>query len=407
MSAQQSPALLKVASLNTWHGLNGQGTFLFGQLESRTERIARLERQVACLKSLGADIVLLQEVNPLPFRAHWYAQKLGLRVEYAACNSGVKLGWGPPGNLNEGLAILFPSHWKCESLGRKQLSGSFRLNPLRLSAIAHPFLSLQLTESRVATAVRVTIPNDRQIEGYQGRNTVLIAVTHLHVSHAHTPENEKILAKALQDGRLFKEDAKQLVKHFRNANARRMTEADQLLSWLETLKRPDEPALLAGDFNCVPNSSPYNAVIRRGWHDLWTEAGNSEDILEAATWDTPRNTLTQRVRDFQHMRRKNKERIVSVLNEADTVPRRIDFIFGLPCRKSPGEHKFELGVSGPLRRVARFGYLTGNPLTSESVDCQNFESYKTRMEFENTSGSDAQFISDHFGLVAEFGAGTE
>lgn len=403
MATQQGRPLLKVASLNSWHGLNGQGSLLFGQLESRTERIARLERQIACLKSLNPDVVLLQEVNPLPFRAHWYAQKLGMRVEYVACNSGIKLGWGPPGNLNEGLAILFPSHWKYEFLGRKQLSGTFRLSPLRVSAIAHPFLSFQTHESRVATAIRLTLPEERRVAGYNGRNTVLIAVAHLHVSHAQTEENEQIVARALAEGRISQEEEKKIRRHFRAANTRRMTEADQLLSWLEALKKPDEPALVAGDFNCIPQSSPYNAIIRRGWRDLWTEAGHSENKLDAATWDAPRNSLTQRVKKFQHLSGQGNERIAQILNEADTVPRRIDYMFGQPCRSHPGSQGFELGGSGELLRLSRFGFITGNPLVPESLDCENFDSYKLRPEFSSASGDDSNFISDHFGLVAEFG----
>ncbi|MEY2987802.1 MAG: hypothetical protein RJB13_1323 [Pseudomonadota bacterium] len=403
MAAQQGHTLLKVASLNSWHGLNGHGSLRFGQLETRTERIARLDRQLACLKTLNADVILLQEVNPLPFRAHWYAQKLGMRVEYVPCNSGIKLGWGPPGNLNEGLAILLPSHWKYEFLGRKQLSGSFRLNPFRLSAIAHPFLSFQTHESRVATALRLTLPEERRVEGYQGKNSLLIAVAHLHVSHAQTEDNEEILSRAVAEGRLSKDEEKKLIKHFRAANTRRMTEVDQLLSWLEQLRQPDEPALMAGDFNCIPRSSPYNAVVRRGWSDLWTEAGNSEDSLESATWDAPRNTLTQRVKNFSHTSGRGSENVSRLLTEADNVPRRIDFIFGHPCKSRPGSQRFELGASGELLRISRFGFITGNPLSPESMQCDNFLPYKERQVFNFSPGDDSSFISDHFGLVAEFG----
>ena len=403
MASQQGNPLLKVASLNSWHGLNGHGSMRFGQLETRTERIARLERQLACLKSLNADVILLQEVNPLPFRAHWYAQKLGMRVEYVPCNSGIKLGWGPPGNLNEGLAILLPAHWKYEFLGRKQLSGTFRLNPLQLSAIAHPFLSFQTHESRVATALRLTLPEERRVDGYQGKHSLLIAVAHLHVSHAQTENNEQIISKALAEGRLSKAEEKKIIRHFRAANTRRMTETDQLLSWLEQLRQPDEPALMAGDFNCIPLSSPYNAILRRGWKDLWTEAGNSEDMLESATWDAPRNTLTQRVKNFSHTSGRGNEMISQILTEADNVPRRIDFMFGHPCRSRPGSQSFELGVSGELLHISRFGFITGNPLTHESMRCDDFTLYKERQPFSSSAKDDSSFISDHFGLVAEFG----
>ena len=403
MATQQGLTLLKVASLNTWHGLDGRGTFLFGQLESRAERIARLDRQIACLKHLKADLLLLQELNPLPFRAHWYAQKLGMRAAYVTCNSGIKLGWGPPGNLNEGLGILFPSDWQHEILGRKRLSGAFRLSPIRISAINTPFLSFQLHESRVAFAMRFHIPAERQISGYEGRTSVLVVVTHLHVSHAHTPRNDEIIKRAAAESNLNGEDQDTLRKHFRIANARRMTEVDNLTSWVESLKRPDEPVILGGDFNCEPQSVPYNYMLRRDWKDLWDEAQNPQDLSESATWDPPRNTLTERVKEFQHSAAHKNEQIANILKKCDALPRRIDFLFAQSAKTNPAHKRFQLGSSGLLKSIKRFGYLSGNPISPETTVCDDFSTYKERQEFSHLGGDDLQFISDHFGLVAEFG----
>ncbi|MBM3382449.1 MAG: hypothetical protein FJY29_08420 [Betaproteobacteria bacterium] len=403
MATRQGRTLLKVASLNTWHGLNGQGTFLFGQLETRAERIARLERQVECLKSINADLLLLQELNPLPFRAHWYAQKLGMRAEYVSCNTGIKLGWGPPGNLNEGLGILFPADWEHEYLGRKRLSGELRFNPFRISAINGPFLSFQLHESRVAFAMRFTLPTERCVPGYEGRRTLLVAVAHLHVSHAQTSRNETLVKQAAQEGHLSADDVALLRKRFRYANTRRLNEVDELASWLETLRLPDEPALLAGDFNCEPESPPYNVLSRRGWNDLWREAGNSEELLESATWDAPRNSLTERVKEFQHAGARNHPQIAEVLRQADALPRRIDFIFGQSAKINPAQKSFQLGASGYLLNTGRFGYLSGNQFSSASLVTDDFSEYKLRREFSGSSGDDSKFISDHFGVCAEFG----
>lgn len=403
MATQRGQTLLKIASLNTWHGLDGHGTFLFGQLESRAERIARLERQISALKSLQADLILLQELNPLPFRAHWYAEKLGMRAAYASCNSGIKLGWGPPGNLNEGVGVLFPSDWDHEFLGRKRLSGALRLNPFRISAISNPFLSFQLHESRVAMAMRFKIPAEKQLSGYQGRCSLLVGVTHLHVSHAHTPRNDELLQQAKAEGHLTDEEVSLMKKHFRSANTRRLTEVDQLASWLESLRRPDEPMILAGDFNCEPGSPPYNLLMRRGWNDLWNESKNSEDLLDCATWDAPRNTLTARVKDFQHSQVRKHPHISEVLKQADTLPRRIDFIFAQAAKSNPARKEFQLGASGELLQMKRFGYISGNPVSQESIVVDNFTEYKERKESESRPGDDLKFISDHFGLMAEFG----
>lgn len=402
MLETQGQPLLKVATLNTWHGLDGHGTFMFGSLESRAERIARLERQIAALRRLNPDILLLQELNPLPFRAHWYAQKLSMRAEYTTCNSGIKFGWGPPGNLNEGLAILFRPDWQYQVLGKKRLSGSFRLNPFRISAVNTPFLSFQLHESRVAFAIRFFIPAEKRIGEYEGRTSLLAAVAHLHVSPAHTPRNEKIVRTALENGQISKDDAAQITRAFRSANTRRLNEVEQLTSWLESLRRPDEPIILGGDFNCEPDSPPYNAMLRRGWKDLWTEAGNPSELIESATWDAPRNPLTARVKNFQHTMSRISGGIADVYRQTDELPRRIDFLFGIPAKNVPTQRQFQLGSSGYLARIRRFGFLTGNPILSQSLVSDDFSEYKTLKEFSPPIGSENQFISDHHGLFADF-----
>ncbi|MEY3900900.1 MAG: hypothetical protein RL189_206 [Pseudomonadota bacterium] len=402
MLTSQGQTLLKVATLNTWHGLDGHGTFMFGSLESRAERIARLERQIAALRQLNPDILLLQELNPLPFRAHWYAQKLAMRAEYTTCNSGIKLGWGPPTNLNEGLAILFRPDWQYQVLGKKRLSGSFRLNPFRISAINTPFLSFQLHETRVAFAIRFFIPPEKRIGQYEGRTSLIAAVAHLHVSPAHTPRNEKIVNTALEHGQISKEDAALITRAFRSANTRRLNEIEQLTSWLESLRRPDEPVILGGDFNCEPESPPYNALLRRGWKDLWIEAGNPTDLIESATWDAPRNPLTARVRNFQHPMSRVNGGIADVYRQTDELPRRIDFLFGIPAKNVPSQKEFQLGSSGCLTRLRRFGFLTGNPILPETVVSDDFSEYKAQNEFSPEGGGENNFISDHHGLYAEF-----
>jgi len=397
-----SPASLRVATLNTWHGLDGQGTLFFGALESRAERMARLERQTMALKQVNADLLLLQELNPLPFRAHWYAKKLGMRALYVTCNAGIKVGWGLPANLNEGLGILFPPDWQYQNLGQKQLSGHFRFSPFRISVINHPFLSFQLHESRTAFAVRFFLPQEKRLERFEGRTSIIVAVTHLHVSHAQTLRNDEIIKLALEQGHLTQADAAQLRKAFRAAHSRRLNEIDYLADWLDSLRRPDEPMILGGDFNCEPDSPPYNALVRRGWLDLWRECKNSEDLSESATWDAPRNPLTARVKDFQHSQARNHPRFNALYRQMDELPRRIDFLFGLPAKDNPAQKEFQLGAGGYLQKVQRFGYLTGNPIGVESIVSDDFSDYSKRREFDFQPADQKKFISDHHGLYADF-----
>lgn len=395
--------LLKVASLNTWHGLNGRGTMFFGVLESRSERMARLTRQLNCLKALDADLVLLQEVNPLPFRAHWYAEQLKKRCLYVSSNSGIKLGWGPPGNLNEGLAVLFPRHWDAEFLGKKRLSGHFRLTPFRVSEVGGPFLSFQLHESRVAMAVRIVLPRQAQMESFNGAPSILVGLTHLHHAPSLTPRNQALLDAAKAEG-MRKDEEEHLLKAFRVANSRRVSEVDSLAAWLEQLRRPGELILLAGDFNCEPDSAPLASLRRRGWHDLWDVSGNETDFPHAATWDPPRNPLAFRSQAFHQPGSDFSPAVAKVLQQADSLARRIDYIFAYPWQhvESPTGDTL-LGCAGRLQSISRFGYLTGNPHSHETMDVRDFTPLAAPRDGDADVRADDRFVSDHYGLVASLG----
>ena len=405
----QQKKLLKVASLNTWHGLNGRGKMFFGVLESRSERLARLSRQINCLRALNPDLLLLQEVNPLPFRAHWYAEQLGKRCLYVSSNSGVKLGWGPPGNLNEGLAILYPSHWKAEFLGKKRLSGHFRMSPLRISEVGGPFLSLQLHESRVAMAVRLTLPRENQIEEFTGASTLLLGVTHLHHAPALTPRNQIILDDAKRQG-LSSDEEKHLIKSFRVSNSRRISEVDTFAAWLEQLRNPGETILMGGDFNCEPESPPLASLVRRGWHDLWRVAQNPEELEKSATWDPPHNPLAMRTRAFHQPGKDFSGGVAQVLQKADALSRRIDYLFAFPWQHMENATpQTTLGCLGKLQKIARVRILTGTPMSADNLQVTNYSELEADRGEISVSGEalpaepDDRFISDHFGLAATFG----
>lgn len=404
-SAPQPDALLTVATLNTWHGLSGKGKVNFGSLETRSERVDRLERQVQALQALNADIVLLQEVNPLPFRAFWYASKLGKRCYFHAVNSGIKLGWGLPTNLNEGLTILCPPTWEWEYVGSKRLSGSFRVFPFRVSAVANPFFSFQLHESRSAMAVRVHLPKSRQTGQFRGATSVIVAVTHLHHAPSLSRRARKLLDDALKEG-LDSKDENFLLEQFQAAETRRTMELDILSDWLEEVRKPGEAVLLAGDFNSEPDSAAMGVLRRRGWVDSWVEAKNTDDAVQSATWDPSRNPLAFRGQQFHSPAKERSAQIEKFLTETDALPRRIDYVFFRPWNaKFESQQNEDVGCFGRLLDVRRFGYLNSGGIADEDVlVTDNFSDLDAKEPFAFAPGSDNHFISDHFGLVATFGA---
>ena len=85
------------------------------------------------------------------------------------------------------------------------------------------------------------------------------------------------------------------------------------------------------------------------------------------------------------------------------MPRRIDYLFALPAKRVPSQKEFQLGTSGFLQSIKRFGFITGNTLVPNSIVSDDFNEYKSMKEFAPQPGDDAKFISDHHGLYAEFG----
>ena len=401
----------RLATLNTWHGLNGEGVVRFGSLESRRERLSRLERQLSCLKSIDADVYLLQEVNPLPFRAHWYAQHLGKRCYFAASNAGLKLGWGLPTNLDEGLAILVPHGWDAEFLGKKRLSGDFQLFPLRVAKVFNPFLSVQLHESRIAIAVRLYLPPSRCFSGEAvgasggaDRASVLLVTTHLHHVHEMTPQVQVELDRLSEVTPPTKEERAFIDATFSRALRRRQEEVETLSAWIHEIRRPQEVVLVGGDFNYEPTSSNYMQLVKKGWVDLWRCAENVEDSAGAATWYPSQNPFAARSRFFAHpdMGEKlggNKKSIVPLfMQNIDMLPRRIDYLFAVPPRSEERNEvrsrEMPFGYLGSLGQVSRFGFLTGNPLSHKGLLTTDFQNLGPE--------SDTAFVSDHFGLVADF-----
>ena len=363
---------LSVATLNTWHGLDGSGVLSFGRLETKDERKSRLKAQIEQLKLLDPDILVLEELNPLPLHAFWYGTKLGRKYFWSVANSGLKVGLGPPFNLCEGIAILTRPLWQVEPLGSCQLSGGLRVSPLRMSLRLKNLISFQLHESRIAVCVRVTIPSPH---GHSHPKTLLVVGTHLHHAAGLTQEN----AQLLKDASLSSQEEVALLEFLSYADARRLSEMETLLYWLSSLKKDNEPVLLCGDFNCEITSSAWQVLKQRGWLDLWEELGMSEHPTLSATWDPPRNPLAYRSQKFHQGGEGIGPGANEVLKRADALPRRIDFI-------------------ALLQNSAIL-----NPLSIKRFGCGDEAQYKKRPPFDFLGLPSHQCLSDHLGLFAQLG----
>ena len=239
------PATFAVLTYNAWHGLN-TGEFWVTPAETIESNQARLKFQAALIKTAKPDVVLLQEVNPLPIRADLYVQALAeLGLEYDAIHQVDACGIRVRGDkalipgLNNGLVILARRELALRKLQGLKLSGDLG----RCDSLS----GLQLEELRYALIGDITIPETGQ--------HYLVASTHLHSGFEAGAHFLGQMERAHGAGFLARYPA------FRweidQARLRRVGELDLLARTLRKFRRDGVYAgfAMGGDFNFEPEFS--------------------------------------------------------------------------------------------------------------------------------------------------------
>lgn len=245
------PATFTVLTYNAWHGLN-TGEFWVTPAETVASSHARLKFQAALIKAAKPDVVLLQEVNPLPMRADLYVQTLAeLGLEYDAihqvdaCGIRVREGKGLIPGLNNGLVILARRELALRKLQGLKLSGD--------AGRCDSLSGLQLEELRYALIGDITIPETGQ--------HYLIASTHLHSGFEAGAHFLGQMERAHGAGFLARYPA------FRweidQARLRRIGELDLLTRTLRQFRRDGVYAgfAMGGDFNFEPDFPEYQEAV--------------------------------------------------------------------------------------------------------------------------------------------------
>ena len=186
-----------VLTYNTLHGLEPSGLTVKAS-ESKEVRQARLDLQFQQLSVVQPDVMLLQEVNPLPEMAEAYVVALkthGLQYtevhQVDAC--GVRLAPGVavvPG-LNNGLAVLAKSPLRLRKVEGLKLSGGF--------GGCSDFVGLQTGELRYALIAELENPDT-------GRKLLAVSL-HLHSGLERNAFFIKKINEAVEQGKVRREDS--------------------------------------------------------------------------------------------------------------------------------------------------------------------------------------------------------
>lgn len=272
------PDTFKVLTYNAWHGLD-TGEFWVTATETPDQSDARLQFQVAQISSVQPDIVLLQEVNPLPVRASQYAQALadrGLQYDEVhqvdACGIRLRGETALIPGLNNGLVILAKHTLHLRKLIGLKLSGDL--------GGCDSASGMQFEELRYAVVGDITIPESGQ--------HYLVTSTHLHSGIEAGAAFLETLENAYRAGHLpqFPEFQWEVQKD----RLRRIGELDRLTRTLRQFRREGTYAgfAIGGDLNFESDFPEYEeATLLRLVDAHQLTAGD----IEPFTADPRRNRL--------------------------------------------------------------------------------------------------------------------
>jgi endonuclease/exonuclease/phosphatase family metal-dependent hydrolase len=323
-----------VLTYNTLHGLE-VGRYSVRPGESEEEHAARLAIQIKQMTAAAPDLMLLQEVNPLPEAAMAYVdglKKSGLDYDEVhqvdAC--GVRLVGNVailPG-LNNGLVVLAKAPLRIRKLEGLKLSGG--MGGCRDST------GVQFGELRYALIA--------EIENPVIKKKLLAVSLHLH-SGIERDEyfTERIIVGQLQ-GRIPKEgEAQQILAALAEDRERRIEELRILVKKLRTLQTEGHyvGVVIGGDFNFEPDSPEYRALYDAGLRDTYMLARRTGELH---SYDPTSNPIAQHEEVtlppalssiVQAMPEAEQQKILDGYRRGLSTARRIDFIFAM--RSGPAD----------------------------------------------------------------------
>lgn len=304
---------MRVLTYNTWHGLTGAGLLSFGELEPASRRRLRFQLQDRELSDSGADLLFLQELNPVGERAKRLARQLAKDEVHQVDQAGMKLfGYGVPSNLSSGLAILARQGWGLKHLASVRLSGGF--------GRSGDLFNVQLAEVRYALIAAIKHPM---------WGDVLLCNAHLHHGFELTPSLEKKLEDGLARGVISREERARMETVMMASRERRIREVERLFQVLEPLAKGRDGVLMGGDLNSTPQGIAYRMVMERGFVDLHAEALKARGLTEENTWDPPRNRANHELAEnfVYTVPSFGRSEVKALLRAYDLESRRIDFLF--------------------------------------------------------------------------------
>ena len=313
-----------VLTYNTLHGLEPSGLTVKAS-ESKDVRQARLDLQFEQLSKVRPEVILLQEVNPLPETADAYVEamkRFGLQYSqvHQADACGVRLG--PlavvPG-LNNGLAVLAKAPLRVRKLKGLKLSGGF--------GGCRDFTGLQTGELRYALIAEIENPDT-------GKKLLAVSL-HLHSGIERTAFFVRKINEAVEEGRVRRQDFEDIVAAMEKVQERRLGEIRVLVG--EIQKRYAQGrylgVIVGGDFNFEPDDPEYRELEQAGLKDTYTIAHSESEVYSldpehnAIAREGLRQVPSSLRAAIKRLPESQQEKILSGYQRGISEARRVDFLF--------------------------------------------------------------------------------
>lgn len=303
--SQQKP--LRLLTINVWSGLDYVGELRMGEHELAEQREVRFHLLLAQIRKLDADVILLQEANPVSQFAARLSDSLSFDEIHQVCNAGIKFGpLGIPSNFKEGIAILARRSLDLKQHDVWKLSGS--------PGLYGDVLSIHFDESIFSLVGKIRV----------GETPVYIVNVHLVAampidsalgrSFSSYRDKEKLPAQAYES----------TLQEWHEIAERQIGEVAQLRNELSELPA-NIPVIVAGDFNATTESPALKSLLSDGKFfetiDPLSPAG------ESITWDPRINKNINFSTSIVDATGDTVDPYGLLSALCDAVPRKIDHIF--------------------------------------------------------------------------------
>lgn len=257
---------VSVVTINAWSGLTEGGVFRVQEYEDSATRAFRFDLLANGLEQLDADIVAVQEANPLPRFVSDLTAALAYDSTHHVRQGGVRIGpVGLPTNLREGAVLLVKSELAMGERLRSQLTG----------AGAGNVAAFQLRAASQVIGVPVTV----------GERTVYVFTTRWTPSPAADRGYLSTLVERYDDDQLQAESFIDAIQTAVHGSEVRAQEARRTLTYINQ-QAGEAPVILMGSFHAAPDSDEIQMLRDAGFVDVFAAVGSGPGY----THDSVRNS---------------------------------------------------------------------------------------------------------------------